>query len=83
MCPIVAAPKTGTSPRSRGAPRRRRKPEPDMSQTWVAFKAAEAGGERDRLRNELVEAYHYGHTNRIPHRESHWKTNIQPHWNSN
>ena len=58
MCPIVAAPKS-TSPRSRGAPRRRRKPEPDMQDTWVAFKAAEAGLERDRLRNDLVEAYHY------------------------
>ncbi len=58
MCPIVAAPKNSTS-RSRRAPRRARKPEPDMSGVWTTFKSLEPCAERDELRNQLVEAYHY------------------------
>jgi len=53
----IVAPTLKSKPTTSGspAPRRRRRPGPDMSEVWVAFKAT---GDTD-LRNKLVEAYHY------------------------
>ena len=53
MSPIVAT--RSPAARSRRGPTRRRRPGPDMSEVWVAFKRT---GDVD-LRNQLVEAYHY------------------------
>jgi RNA polymerase sigma factor for flagellar operon FliA len=54
MCPIVATSKHATAT-SRQAPRRKRRPGPDMSPVWRAYKAT---GDTT-LRNQLVETYHY------------------------
>ncbi len=61
MSPIMASTKrpAATASRvgypSRRGPRRKRKPGPDMSHVWKAYK--ETGD--TELRNQLVEAYHY------------------------
>jgi RNA polymerase sigma factor FliA len=60
MSPILASTKRPSVPAagtasSRAKPRRRRRPGPDMSAVWKAYK--ETGD--NELRNELVEAYHY------------------------
>lgn len=54
MSPILAA-TDASSPRTRTAPRRRRRKGPDMSAVWTAYKAS---GDVV-LRNQLVETYHY------------------------
>ena len=54
MCPIVATSKPAIDS-SRKGPRRRRKPGPDMSGIWKAYKRS---GDTE-LRNQLVETYHY------------------------
>jgi RNA polymerase sigma factor for flagellar operon FliA len=56
--PITAARAAGAAaagPAPKAPTRRRRRPGPDMGDTWTAFKAS---GDVD-LRNKLVEAYHY------------------------
>ena len=54
MSPILAA-TDATTPKTRQAPRRRRRRGPDMSEVWKAYKAS---GDVV-LRNQLVETYHY------------------------